>query len=82
VPDAEFGQSVKAVVVLRDGVAPSEALAAALVAWCRERLSGIKCPRSVDFVAALPRTEAGKLMKRLLRDGDARPTQLSTRSPG
>jgi acyl-coenzyme A synthetase/AMP-(fatty) acid ligase len=37
---------------------------------------------SVDVVAALPRTEAGKLMKRLLRDGYARPTQLSTRSPG
>jgi len=82
VPDAEFGEAVKAVVVLRDGVAPSEALAAALVAWCRERQSGIKCPRTVDFVEALPRTEAGKLMKRLLRDGYARPTQLSTRSPG
>jgi long-chain acyl-CoA synthetase len=82
VPDAEFGESVKAGVVLRDGEAPSEALAAALVAWCRARLSGIKCPRTVDFVAALPRTESGKLMKRLLRDGYARPTQLSTRSPG
>jgi long-chain acyl-CoA synthetase len=82
VPDAEFGESVKAVVVVREGEAPSEALAAALVDWCRARLSGIKCPRTVDFVEALPRTEAGKLMKRLLRDGYARPTQLSTRSPG
>jgi long-chain acyl-CoA synthetase len=87
VPDAEFGESVKAVVVLREGVAPSAALAAELVAWCRARLSGIKCPRSVDFVAELPRTEAGKLMKRLLRDryalpDQAPPTQLSTRSPG
>jgi long-chain acyl-CoA synthetase len=68
VPDAEFGESVKAVVVPREGTVPSEALADALVAWCRERLSPIKCPRSVDFVAELPRTEAGKLMKRLLRD--------------
>ena len=75
VPDAEFGESVKAVVVPREGVAPSEALAAELVEWCRARLSGIKCPRSVDFVAELPRTEAGKLMKRLLRDRYARPTR-------
>ena len=68
VPDAEFGESVKAVVVPREGVVPSDALAAELVAWCRARLSAIKCPRSVDFVDALPRTEAGKLMKRVLRD--------------
>jgi long-chain acyl-CoA synthetase len=68
VPDAEFGESVKAVVVPREGVEPSDALAAELVAWCRARLSAIKSPRSVDFVAELPRTEAGKLVKRVLRD--------------
>jgi long-chain acyl-CoA synthetase len=68
VPDAEFGESVKAVIVPREGVVPSNALAAELVAWCRARLSAIKCPRTVDFVSALPRTEAGKLMKRVLRD--------------
>ncbi|MFZ4759340.1 MAG: AMP-binding enzyme, partial [Burkholderiaceae bacterium] len=68
VPDAEFGESVKAVIVPREGMVPSDALAAELVAWCRARLSAIKCPRTVDFVSALPRTEAGKLMKRVLRD--------------
>ncbi|MEI7444374.1 MAG: AMP-binding protein [Burkholderiales bacterium] len=67
VPDPEFGEAVKAVVVPRDGVLPSEALGAELIAWCRARLSPIKCPRSVDFVAELPRTEAGKLLKRVLR---------------
>ncbi len=41
-----------------------------LIAWCRERLSPIKCPRSVDFEAELPRHPTGKLYKRLLRDRD------------
>lgn len=67
VPDAEFGEAVKAVVVPREGAVPSDALAAELIAWCRARQSAIKCPRSVDFVPQLPRTETGKLMKRLLR---------------
>ena len=39
-----------------------------LIAWCRERLSHIKCPRSVDFERALPRSDAGKLFKRRIRD--------------
>jgi long-chain acyl-CoA synthetase len=43
-------------------------LAAELIAWCRQRLSPIKCPRSVDFEAELPRHPTGKLYKRLLRD--------------
>ena len=43
-------------------------LAAALIAACRERLAGFKCPRSVDFVASLPRQPNGKLLKRVLRD--------------
>ncbi len=67
VPDAEFGETVKAVVVPREGAVPSDALADELIAWCRARQSTIKCPRSVDFVPQLPRTETGKLMKRLLR---------------
>ena len=43
-------------------------LAETLQAWCRERLAGYKCPRSVDFREQLPRREDGKLLKRLLRD--------------
>jgi acyl-coenzyme A synthetase/AMP-(fatty) acid ligase len=39
-----------------------------LIAWCRERLSHIKCPKSIDFEAELPRHPTGKLYKRLLRD--------------
>jgi long-chain acyl-CoA synthetase len=43
-------------------------LAAELIAFCRANLSPIKCPRSVDFEAELPRHPTGKLYKRLLRD--------------
>ncbi|UYO55496.1 acyl-CoA synthetase [Rhodopseudomonas palustris] len=68
VPNAEMGEEVKAVVQLRDGTAPSSERAAELIAFCRERLSPIKCPRSVDFEAELPRTPTGKLVKRHLKD--------------
>ena len=68
VPDDDWGESVLAVVQLRDGVEPGEALAEELIAYCRERLAHYKCPRRVDFVDELPRTDAGKLYKRRLRD--------------
>ena len=68
VPDEEFGEQVKAAVELVDGAAPSDALAADIIAFVRSRLAGYKAPRSVDFEAALPRTPTGKLYKRLLRD--------------
>jgi len=50
------------------GVAPSPELAAEILEFCRGRLAHYKCPRSVDFVAALPRDPNGKLYKRKLRD--------------
>ena len=68
VPDEEMGEQVKAVVQPRDMSRAGPALAAELIAFCRQRLSPIKCPRSVDFEPELPRTPTGKLMKRLLRD--------------
>ena len=68
VPDDEMGEEVKAVVQLADMADAGGALATELVAFCREELSGIKCPRSVDFVEELPRHPTGKLYKRLLRD--------------
>ncbi len=67
VPDEEMGEQVKAVVQPHDMSRAGPALAAELIAFCRRRLSPIKCPRSVDFEAELPRTPTGKLMKRLLR---------------
>jgi len=68
VPDEEFGEQVKAVVQPRDMADAGPELEAELIAWCRERLAHIKCPRSIDFDAELPRHPTGKLYKRLLRD--------------
>ena len=68
IPDAEWGEQVKAVVELVDGQRPSLDLAEELIAYCREHLAGFKCPRSVDFDQHLPRTDAGKLLKRQLRE--------------
>lgn len=67
VPNAEFGEEVKAVVQLHDAGRASEALAEELIALCRSHISAIKCPRSVDFVQCLPRTETGKLLKRAVK---------------
>jgi acyl-CoA synthetase (AMP-forming)/AMP-acid ligase II len=68
VPDEEFGEQVKAVVVPADATAAGPGLAAELIDHCRANLAHYKCPRSVDFVDDLPRAENGKLYKRLLRD--------------
>ena len=67
VPNEDFGEEVKAVVVPKIALVDEAALAMELIAYCRARLSAIKCPRSVDFVESLPRTETGKLLKRELK---------------
>ncbi|MEJ8845847.1 long-chain fatty acid--CoA ligase [Variovorax rhizosphaerae] len=64
VADARWGESVHAVVVLRPG---SDASTDELVAWCRTRLAGYKCPRSIRFAPALPLSAAGKVLKTALR---------------
>jgi acyl-CoA synthetase (AMP-forming)/AMP-acid ligase II len=68
VPNEEFGEEVKAVVQPKDLTQAGPELAHELMAFCRERLSHIKCPRSIDFRAELPRHPTGKLYKRLLKD--------------
>jgi long-chain acyl-CoA synthetase len=68
VPNEEFGEEVKAVVQPMDMGAAGPALAEELIAFCRANLSHVKCPRSVDFDAQLPRHPTGKLYKRLLRE--------------
>lgn len=67
VPNDEFGEEVKAVVQLRDPAAASPDLAQQLIAYCRDRISPLKCPKSVDFSGDMPRTETGKLLKRLVK---------------
>jgi len=67
VPDPEYGEAVKAVVVAAPGALADAVLAQELMDYCRARLSHFKCPRSVDFVESLPRLPTGKLLKRELR---------------
>jgi long-chain acyl-CoA synthetase len=67
VPNEEFGEEVKAVVVANDGVTGDDELRATLAAHCRDNLAGFKVPRSIDFVAELPRTGTGKIQKAKLR---------------
>ncbi|HEY2489749.1 MAG TPA: AMP-binding protein [Streptosporangiaceae bacterium] len=66
VPDDEYGESVKAVVTLRDGYAAGDALERDIIGWTRARLAHYKCPKSVTFVDSLPRSMAGKMMKHRL----------------
>jgi acyl-CoA synthetase (AMP-forming)/AMP-acid ligase II len=68
VPHAEMGEEVKAVVVPAPGAAPGPALEHELIEFCRAGIAHYKCPRTIDFVDALPRTETGKMQKRKLRD--------------
>jgi acyl-CoA synthetase (AMP-forming)/AMP-acid ligase II len=65
VPDPKWGESVKAVVVLRSGAEATDQL---LIEFCRGRLAGYKCPRSIDFATELPRNPSGKVLKRELRE--------------
>jgi fatty-acyl-CoA synthase len=65
VPDPEWGESLRAFVVLRDGCDLSEA---EVIAYCREHLADFKRPRKVSFVAELPRNPTGKILKRALRE--------------
>jgi long-chain acyl-CoA synthetase len=67
-PHERWGETVTALVVPRAGSAPSPG---DLVAFARERLAAYKLPRVVEFVAELPRTPTGKVLKRRLRDGFA-----------
>ena len=65
VPDDKWGETVKAVIVLKPG---REAAAEALVAHCRARLADYKLPRSVSFVANLPKNASGKIARKLVRE--------------
>ena len=73
VPDAKWGETVKAVIVLHDGSEGHDghqALEAEMLEYCRDRLAGYKRPRSVLFIAdaGMPRTATGKILHRKLRE--------------
>ena len=64
IPDEKWGEAVKAAVALNPGMTATEQ---ELLDWCRERLAHYKCPKSIDFLPALPRNPTGKILKRDLR---------------
>jgi acyl-CoA synthetase (AMP-forming)/AMP-acid ligase II len=65
VPDAQWGEAVRAVVVLKPG---AQLEAAELIERCGRALAGFKKPRGVDFVSELPKNPNGKVVRRLVRD--------------
>jgi long-chain acyl-CoA synthetase len=77
IPDAEMGQSVKAVVQPVDPADATDEFATELIGWMRERLAHYKCPRSISFETQLPRSDTGKLYKRKLVERYSTPLQQS-----
>ncbi len=67
-PDVERGEIVKAFIVLKDGFAPSDTLARALQDHVKAVTAPYKYPRSVEFIAEIPKTVTGKIRRRTLRD--------------
>ncbi|MHC5704793.1 AMP-binding protein [Streptomyces tirandamycinicus] len=65
VPDAKWGETIKALVVPAEGAVVSEA---EIIAYCKERMAGYKAPTSVEFRDAIPRTATGKIQKFRLRE--------------
>ena len=65
VPDEQWGEAVKACVVLKRGASATEP---EIIGFLRERIAHFKCPRSVDFMETIPRNPTGKILKRVLRE--------------
>ena len=67
IPDALKGEAIKAFVQCRSGHTPSDALAATLIDHVRRELGPIATPSAIEFVAALPKTRSGKILRRYLK---------------
>ena len=65
VPDEKWGESVKAIVVTKPDTNPSPE---EIIAFTKERIAGYKCPKSIDFIEALPRNPSGKVLRKDLRE--------------
>lgn len=65
IPDEKWGEAVKAIIVAKEGTNPT---AESVIAWARERIAGYKCPKSVDYIEALPRNPSGKILRKDLRE--------------
>jgi acetyl-CoA synthetase len=66
-PDATIGELVKAFVVPRPGVEPTEELRLEILGFARKKLGSAVAPKEIEFVTDLPRTRSGKIMRRLLK---------------
>ena len=76
--DPTWGEAVHAVIIPAGEAVP----AGEIIAWCRDRLAHFKCPKSVEFTDALPRTTTGKVLKRELRAHLASASQRAAALPG
>ena len=68
VPNEEWGEEVKSVVMLNAGFHADQPLVDELITFTREQLPAFKCPRTVDFVDDLPRLPSGKIQRRIVRE--------------
>jgi len=68
IPHEDWGEEIKAVVEVADGVEAGDELTAEILTWCEDRLARMKTPKSIDYMDELPRDPNGKLYKRKLRD--------------
>jgi long-chain acyl-CoA synthetase len=68
IPNEDWGEEIKAVIQPVDDVEAGVDLTDEIFAWCEPRLAKMKTPRSIDYLAELPRDPNGKLYKRKLRD--------------
>ncbi|MCP4036983.1 MAG: acyl-CoA synthetase [bacterium] len=68
IPNDDWGEEIKAVIEVIDGVTPDADLTAEILTWCGDRLARMKQPKTIDYADELPRDPNGKLYKRKLRD--------------
>jgi long-chain acyl-CoA synthetase len=73
VPDKKSGEAVKLFIVRKDPALTEEAV----MSYCREHLTGYKCPREVEFRKELPKTNVGKILRRELRDEARKPAKAA-----
>jgi fatty-acyl-CoA synthase len=66
VPNEDMGEEVKALVKLEEGVIKTDSLEKELIEFCRSKIANYKCPRTIEFTENVPRSDAGKLVKRYL----------------
>jgi len=72
VPDPRWGEAIKAVVALNPGATASDK---DIIGFCRKKIGGFKCPKSVEFVRELPKNPAGKILKKELKKRFSTPSQ-------